>query len=183
MTDYELLEGISQDDVHCYEQLITRYTPYVVAVISKTSGIQLSNEDLEELASDVLIKLWNNRKMLDITKGKEKAYIGVTTRHMTLNALKKKGINQTLPLDENTIDINLHTPDSLVIQAEEQQLIREAVYSLPYPDQDIFVRRYFYFHKIVDIAQSLNLNEHTVATKLRRGKAKLQKLLCEGGIH
>lgn len=182
MTDQELIKGVRQDNLSCYEALIDKYTPYVVAVIRKVAGNRLTEEDIEEVASDVFIKIWEKRKQLEIYKTKEKAYIGRIGRNMTLNLLKKKGLAEVISLEENNIGIELTTPEGTIVEEEVKATIQEAIHTLGEPDRTLFIRRYFYLEKVIDIAKYLGMNEQTVATKLYRGKAKLKKALEERGI-
>ncbi|MDU6854935.1 MAG: RNA polymerase sigma factor [Zhenhengia sp.] len=164
-----------------FEKIIDRYTAYVVAVISKVAKERLNQEDIEELASDVFAKLWERKNELNIQEGKEKAYIGASARNHTLNLLKKRGLLSTIPLEEDVISDNA-TPEKVLLEEEEATTIRKVIESLPEPDDEIFIRRYFYFEKIIDIARALNMKEQTVTTKLHRGKQKLAKLFKERGI-
>lgn len=164
-----------------FEKIIDGYTAYVLAVISKVAKERLNQEDIEELASDVFAKLWERKNELNIQEGKEKAYIGASARNHTLNLLKKRGLLSTIPLEEDVISDNA-TPEKVLLEEEEATTIRKVIESLPEPDDEIFIRRYFYFEKIIDIARALNMKEQTVTTKLHRGKQKLAKLFKERGI-
>lgn len=164
-----------------FEKIIDGYTAYVVTVISKVAKERLSREDIEELASDVFAKLWERKNELNIQEGKEKAYIGASARNHTLNLLKKRGLLSTIPLEEDVISDHA-TPEKVLLEEEEATTIRQVIESLPEPDDEIFIRRYFYFEKIIDIARALNMKEQTVTTKLHRGKQKLAKLFKERGI-
>lgn len=165
-----------------YNQFIVHYTPYVIAVILKIGGSQLTNEDREEIASDVFVKLWYSREEISIAPGKEKAYIGVMTRHMTLNVLKKKGQSRTIPLEENSIVVSSDALEQQLISKEENKVIKEVVNTLDEPDREIFIRRYFYFEKVIEISKVMHIKEQTVATKLYRGRERLRKMLKERGI-
>lgn len=164
-----------------FEKIIDGYTAYVVTVISKVAKERLNREDIEELASDVFAKLWERKNELNIQEGKEKAYIGASAINHTLNLLKKRGLLSTIPLEEDVISDNA-TPEKVLLEEEEATTIRQVIESLPEPDDEIFIRRYFYFEKIIDIARALNMKEQTVTTKLHRGKQKLAKLFKERGI-
>lgn len=164
-----------------FEKIIDRYTAYVVTVISKVAKERLNREDIEELASDVFAKLWERKNELNMQEGKEKAYIGASARNHTLNLLKKRGLLSTIPLEEDVISDNA-TPEKVLLEEEKTTTIRQVIEGLPEPDDEIFIRRYFYFEKIIDIARALNMKEQTVTTKLHRGKQKLAKLFKERGI-
>ena len=58
-------------------------------------------------------------------------------------------------------------------------MVRRALFSLPEPDQEIFLRHYYYAQSVKEIAASLALNESTVKTKLRRGRFRLKELLTK----
>ena len=67
-------------------------------------------------------------------------------------------------------------------RAEEQALVRRAVFSLPDPDREIFLRHYYYAQTVQEIAHQMGLNESTVKTKLRRGRMKLKDILTREGF-
>ena len=180
VNEKELLEGLKQDDLACYEQLIDRYSSYVVAVVSKVADGQLGHGDIEELCADVFIKLWDKRKSLTIGEGKLKAYIAALARNKTINLLKVKGKGISIPLEEDFIDYT--SPESEVLRQEESQLVNEVIATLPEPDREIFIRRYFYMEKVVDISRRLGINVATVGTKLFRSKKKLEATLRERGV-
>ena len=45
------------------------------------------------------------------------------------------------------------------------------------PDRDIFLRFYYYYQSIEDIALEMDINLSTVKSKLRRGRGKLKQTL------
>lgn len=178
MSEEEIVRGINCGDMLCYEKLIELYSSYVVRVIIKVSSGKLQTAEIEELSADIFIKIW--QKKLDIEEGKLKFYIGAIARNHTLNYLKGRGRRETIPLEEDTIDYE--TPEDSLVQEEDKKLVIEALNTLPEPDREIFIRRYFYMEKIIDIAENLKLNVQTVGTKLFRGKKKLEKALKERGV-
>lgn len=180
MEDYHILKGMRADNTSCYEQLIDKYSAYIIRVVIKVAGNRLGKEDVEELCSDVFIKMWEDRHKMNISEGKLKAYIGSMARNKTINRLRSKGNYELLPLGEDGIEYE--TPESSLIQEEDTRLINEVVGTLPEPDREIFIRRYFYMEKVIDIAARLGLNAQTVATKLFRGKKKLETALRERGV-
>lgn len=180
MNDNELVEGLYKSNLECYELLIDKYSPYVMTVVRKVSAGQLSHGDIEELCADVFIKLWDKRETLNVAEGKLKAYIAAMARNKTVNALKAKGKTTGIPLEEDLIDYT--SPESEVIQKEDSKLLNEVIATLPQPDREIFIRRYFYMEKVVEISKHLGINVATVGTKLFRSKKKLEAALKERGV-
>ena len=70
-------------------------------------------------------------------------------------------------------------PAAALERAEEQALVRRAVFSLPDPDREIFLRHYYYAQTVREAAAAMGLNESTVKTRLRRGRIKLKELLTK----
>lgn len=179
MEDEKILRGLRVDDLKCYEALMDTYSRYVAAVVIRVAGDRLTNEDVEELCADVFIKLWRERRSLVIEGAKLKSYIGAMARNRTLNKLRDRFI-EVLPLDEDGIDYE--TPEGCLIASEGKVVLNEVINTLPEPDREIFIRRYFYMEKMNEIAQRLGINAQTVGTKLFRGKKKLEKGLRERGV-
>ena len=60
---------------------------------------------------------------------------------------------------------------------EEARQVRQAVLSMDPPDQDIFLRHYFWRQSVDRIAGELNMNPSTVKSRLKRGREKLRNKL------
>ena len=76
-------------------------------------------------------------------------------------------------------DVAAITVNASVERAEEQAQVRRAVFSLPPPDKEIFLRHYYYAQTVREVAAAMGLNESTVKTRLRRGRDKLKQLLTK----
>lgn len=179
MDEKQILEGIRASQVESYENLIDVYSSYIARVTFKVSSNRLTKEDMEEVCADVFVKLWENRYKLTIKEGSLKAYLGAMTRNHTLNKIRAKVNYELLPLEEDIIEYT--TPESDLMAKESDDLINELVSTLPEPDREIFIRRYFYMEKLSEIAKHIGINPATVGTKLFRGKKKLEQLLKERG--
>ena len=180
MKEEDIIKGIRHGDLLCYERLIDEYGSYLVRVIIKVSSGMLQATEIEELCADVFIKVWQKQDALEIQSGKLKAYLGAMARNHTINFMRSKGRKECIPLEEDIIDYE--TPEDTLVQEEDKKLVLSALNTLPEPDREIFIRRYFYMEKITDIAEELHLNVQTVGSKLFRGKKKLERALKERGV-
>lgn len=180
MNEEWILNGLRQSDIKSYEALIDEYSSYVVRVIRKVGGNLIIKEEIEEISADVFIKCWEKRESMKVESGKLKSYLGVMARNHTLNRLRGKGKFELIPLEEDTVDFT--TPEHEVVQKEDEKILEELLSLLPEPDRKIFIRRYFYMEKVLEIGKVLGINTQTVATKLFRGKKKLEKVLKERGV-
>lgn len=176
MKEETILRKMQAGDPAGLEVLMDRYLPYVSAVVWNILRGGMSPEDAEETASDVFLAAW--KQAADLQPGRVKAWLGAVARHKAKNKLRQAG--QTLPLEDDVLDIpGPGDPAGELERAEERSLVRRAVFSLPEPDQEIFLRYYYYVQSVREIAAAMDLNESTVKTKLRRGRFKLKELLTK----
>ena len=87
-------------------------------------------------------------------------------------------------IEDDLILVSDTTPESTFIEQEQQQLVKKAVSSMKHPDREIFLRHYYYYQSVLEIAEEMNMNISTVKTKLARGREKLKITLNtfnEGG--
>ena len=176
MSEETILRKMRDRDPAGLEALMDRYLPYVSAVVWNILRGSMSPEDGEETASDVFLAAWEQAG--ELQPGRVKAWLGAVARHKAKNKLRQAG--RTLPLEDDVLDIpGPGDPAGELEQAEERALVRRAVFSLPEPDQEIFLRHYYYAQSVKEIAAAIELNESTVKTKLRRGRFKLKELLTK----
>lgn len=176
MREETILRKMRSGDPAGLEALMDRYLPYVSAVVWNILRGSMSPEDGEETASDVFLAAW--KQAGELQPGRVKAWLGAVARHKAKNKLRQAG--RTLPLEDDVLDIpGPGDPAGELERAEERAMVRRAVFSLPEPDQEIFLRHYYYAQSVKEIAAVLSLNESTVKTKLRRGRFKLKELLTK----
>lgn len=172
--DKKLLAALRVQDPHGLESAINRYSPYVAGVIRKVLGGFGTQEDLEELASDVFVALWQSAGTLR-EDSDLKLWLGVVARNRALKHLR--GLRLELPLEEEFLPGEEGPPTRFWERQEETQMVREAVSRLEPTDRDIFLRHYFWRQGVRQIAQELNMNESSVKSRLKRGREKLRAIL------
>ena len=156
---------------------IYRYAAYVNTIIYNIIGLSMSTSDIEEVSSDVFFTLWVNAK--NISLGKVKAYLGGVTRNKAKEYTRKIGAE--VPLEDDVILISEENLEQNFEDREQAQFIREAVLAMQYPDQEIFLRYYYYYQPVAEIASEMNINVSTVKMKLHRGRKALKEKLSKGG--
>lgn len=176
MKEETILRKMQSGDPAGLEALMDRYLPYVSTVVWNILRGSMSPEDGEETASDVFLAAWEQAG--ELQPGRVKAWLGAVARHKAKNKLRQAG--RTLPLEGDVLDIpGPGDPAGELEREEERALVRRAVFSLPEPEQEIFLRHYYYAQSVKEIAAVLSINESTVKTKLRRGRFKLKELLTK----
>lgn len=179
MKEEQILRKIRSGNPEGLEQLMDRYIPYVSTVVWNILGSVMSPEDAEEVVSDVFLAAWEQSG--DLRVGFVKAWLGAVARNKARNRLRQMG--KTLPLEEDILEIpDECTPEGVMESREEAQLVRKAVNMLGEPDREVFLRHYYFAQSVRKISMEMNLNESTVKTKLRRGRARLKSVLMRWGV-
>lgn len=178
MRDELILRKIKRGDPSGLEDLMDRYIPYVSAVVWNILRNSMSREDMEEVVSDVFLAAWEQARK--IRPQALKAWLGAVARNKAKNKLRQYGFE--LPLEEDILGLpGADSPEKELTRKEEARLVREAVDSLGEPDREVFLRHYFLAQTVQEISQTMNMNESTVKTKLRRGRGRLKTILTRWG--
>lgn len=90
-----LILQIQQDNEHAFKRL---YQAYYIRVVTFITGIIKKHDIAEDLAQDVFVNLWINRKTLDATRSLQN-YIFVSSRNAAINYLKKEMVFSSEPLE------------------------------------------------------------------------------------
>lgn len=173
--DRKLLAALQAQNPQGLEDAIHRYSPYVAGVIRRVLGQLGTREDLEELSSDVFVALWKSAGTLR-EDSNLKLWLGVVARNRALKHLRS--LRLELPLDDGLLPADLQQePSRFWERQEEARQVRQAVLSMEPPDQDIFLRHYFWRQSVDRIAGELGMNPSTVKSRLKRGREKLRNKL------
>ena len=144
-----------------------------------------NKEECEECINDTYLKAWNT-----IPPQKPKflfAYLAKTCRFICFgkfdynNAKKRKG--ETISLTDELLEC---IPNSLNESSIESNILKEVLENfldgLSKEKRLIFMRRYWFFESIEEIANRFNISEGKVKTSLYRTRTKLKLYLEKEGI-
>ncbi len=168
--DREILEKLRRRDQQGLEEAIHKYGGYVAAVVRRTLGAFGGSEDGEELVSDAFVALWERADSLR-DDSSLKNWLAVVARNGALKRLGRTRLEE--PLEENFV-FSWQDPAD---EAEQRMMVRKAVDSLGRKDREIFLRHYFWYQTVEQIAREMGMNPSTVKTRLRRGREKLREKL------
>lgn len=174
MTDATALRALKRGSEEALEWFIDRYTGYVAAVVNNIIGGSHSREDVEEVCSDAFVALWQSSE--DIRGSSVKAWLARVARNKAIDLMRRDG-DKPLPLDEDSLAVPVSGPEDEISKACDQWAVREAVLSMKQPLREIFLRHYYYFQRIEDISEAMDIPANTVKTHLRRGREKLRTAL------
>lgn len=180
MNDSEILKLLAARDERGLSLLMDRYANYVSAILCNMAGGILTEEDIEELAADVFLSIWNSRKRLDPERPL-KPYLAKATRNAAISRLRKLK-HAAVPFDDDLIVISKEgNPDELAIKKDQTDIINQSVRSFGEPDREIFIRFYFMGERIEAIGNRLGIQPATIKTRLHRCRKRLKAVFEERG--
>lgn len=178
MEEQQLLTGLQNRDEQALADCIRQYGAYAAAVV-RAAGPDLPPQDVEELAADAFVRLWQAAGRLDLAKGTLKNYLSAICRNAARSRLRT--LRPAEPLEEDLLSGSAQAAQGLERQ-ELERLTREALDALDAQTREIFLRFYYRRQKTAQIAREMGLTPSCVKTRLSRGRDKLRGILQERGV-
>jgi len=175
----DLIHLVNQISLYNSQQAYKELFKYLYpALFGFSFSLLKVREQAEEVADDVMITLWRNRKSLT-TINNIKCYALVLARNQSLNSLNKSKRHQLLSIDDLEIDvvINEFDPEQSLINGELKEKLQQAVNSLPRQCKMVFklIKEDGCSYK--EAAAMLNISIKTVDAHLVTAVKKLTLLL------
>lgn len=165
---------IRKRDEEAFNTLIAAYSKLLWAVASRSGATH--SMDLEEVVSDVFLRLWEHPEKFDPQKGSLKTYLCVMTESLTKNKLqqvRRRSYESLENIEESTAN--------LVSNELEEKAAWQEVYHLimtfDEPTRQILLWRIFYELTPQEIAKRSGLPAKEVDNRLYRGRKKLRSLV------
>ncbi|WP_310601512.1 RNA polymerase sigma factor [Anaerosporobacter sp.] len=162
----------------------SKYNNYCHAI---AYSILHNHEDSEECVNDTYMRAWD--AIPPQRPNCLSAFLGKITRNLSLNRYekynaKKRGSGQ-IPLALDELQDCIPATDSVEQTIEESALIdifNLFLSSLPTDTRKVFMRRYWYFSSIKEIAKEYRFSESKVKMMLLRARNELKEILEKEGV-
>lgn len=179
MNDPNIIKLYNDRDENAISETKNKYGNYCYAI---AYNILENHEDANEVLNDTYLAVWN--AIPPENPRSFSSFIGRIARNIALNYHRARS---TLKRNRAVADISLSEldeciPASRTVEAEidEKDLVRilnEFLTTLSVKDRRVFVRRYWYFDKVSDIAKRYGYSESKVKMILFRTREKLAEKL------
>lgn len=159
--------------------MIETYSKLLWVVAGGIIGSIGTPQDIEECISDVFVHVWKNPKLYNPKKGSYKTFLCVIARSKALDTYRRLSKNKITELTEA---VNASDDDLLdyIVEKEMHAELYTAIGTLPEPNKEILIRRFFLGEKPRHIAEKTHVPLKEVENRLYQSKLKLRKIL-EGG--
>lgn len=177
----DLLALLRLDPEKGIEAIIRAYGALAQKTVRQTGGDALSEEDREEIVSDVFYRVYVSRDRLDESKGTLASYVITLSRRCAIDRLRTKTRRggEALPLEDAVLP-SPEDAETAVLKKEARQRLVSAVIALGEPDATIVFRRFYFAQSYAEIGLKLGLTENAVTKRCRRALEKLRRSLREG---
>lgn len=142
--------------------------------------------DTEESVSDAYLQLWN--KIPPERPNNFMAFVCKIVRNLSLkkleyNSAKKRSSHAVVSMSE----LEETLPDHRYAQEIEDEslgkLINEFLHGEKEAARNVFIRRYYFYDDIADIAEQYGFSPSKVKSMLFHSRNKLRKFLTEKGVY
>ena len=182
MDDLQIIELYFARDEQAIKETDRKYGKTCFRV---AKNLLFNNEDSEECVNDTYLTVWN--KIPPTRPNNFTAFICKIIRNLSLKRLEisnamKRSADAIISLSE----IETTLPDYSIAQGVEDEelakLISAFLWSEKELDRNVFLRKYWFFDTISDIAERYSMRESTVKSMLFRTRNRLREFLRKEGI-
>ena len=182
MDDLQIIELYFSRDEHAIKETDRKYGKLCFRV---AKNLLFNNEDSEECVNDTYLTVWN--KIPPTRPNNFIAFICKITRNLSLKRLE---VSNAMKRSAGTIismsELEKALPDQCIAPDVEDEelgkLISAFLWSEKALDRNVFLRKYWFFDSISDIAERYSMNENSVKSMLFRSRNRLREFLRKEGI-
>ena len=184
MEDDKIIELYLQRSEDALKETENKYGRYLMSI---AKNILADAEDCRECVNDTYLNAWNM-----IPKARPaslQVWLGKITRNLALDKLRaasarKRGSGNALQVLDELSEIASEDSfeESIVDKVVLSDVFRSFVSALETEEKTIFIKRYWYFMSIREIADEMRLGQSKVKMTLMRLRAKLKERLEKEGF-
>ena len=178
MKETKLISSYIVNDKLNIEQVMEDFTPYIYTIIINRK-IDIKDEDIEEIISDVFVALWKNQNLLDTSKRLDSYIAGITRNIVSKKFRNLKNITYIDDYKDEIFEVN--EMENIFEESDKIKTIMSELNNMKNEDKDIFIYFYYHYKSMKEIAVMLNISEKKVKSRLFRMRKKLKKNLEKRG--
>ena len=176
-----MVRAFRKGDERAFEELVRRYQRQVANVIYLTLG---SRAEVDDLTQEVFLRVYRSLSRVEVTTSLF-SWIYRIAVNIAIDELRRRKIKRTLSLDffsESSLEREKNIedptePSERVLSDERKQKVMEAIKKLTPAHRAALVLREYEGLSYKEIAQTLNITEQAVKSRIFRSREELKKLL------
>lgn len=161
------------------DKIIDDFYGYVYIIVKNGVSIFITDEDIEEIVSDVFVAIWKNSNKLSNTIAL-KPYLAGIAKNVVKNKYRKSKLNFSIS-DYEEILVDKCNIEKITEENEKEKVIQETLKNIKPEEYKIFILFYYEAKSIKEIAKILNFSASKVKTILHRVRKNIKRNLEDGG--
>ncbi|MDD7793176.1 sigma-70 family RNA polymerase sigma factor [Clostridium sp. 'White wine YQ'] len=177
INETNFIKQIKLRNTKALDFMVDTYSNLVFKVAHSVLNSSFYANYVEECVNDIFFSIWNNIESFDEEKGDFKYWITAISKYKAIDYKRKLyRLNTSEALDEYVMPDEVNV-ENLLISKENRTEIIESLNILNPQDKEIFIRRYFLYEDVCDIAKSFGVDRNIIDKKLSRGRKQLKAKL------
>lgn len=175
----EILKDYLRNGKVDIDKIIDDFYGYVYIIVQNRVSIAITDEDIEEIISDVFVAIWkNSSNLLETTE--IKSYLAGTAKNIIRNKYRQTSLNLSISdYEENLVDIC--NVEKIAEENEQNKVILDTLKSVKPEEYEIFILFYYESKSIKEIAEKMKFSTSNVKIILHRVRKLMRKKLRDGG--
>ncbi len=161
------------------DRILDDFYNYVYVIVKNGVSVSITEEDIEEIISDVFVAIWKNSSNL-LKTTEIKPYLAGTAKNIIRNKYRNMKLNFSISDYEENL-VNACNVEKMIEENERNKIILDTLKSVKPREYEIFILFYYESKSIKEIAKSLNLSTSNVKTILHRIRKIIKRNLEDGG--
>ena len=170
--DTKILEALRDGDHKAFKAIFVAYYNKTKAFIN---GYIKSEQDAEELAEDLFVNLWVNRRSIDISKSFN-SYLHTIARNTAINFLKHKQVQEKYTCEMPAWESHYSSEEDYIAK-ELGLLVEDIVDKMPEQRKQIYILSRNEGLSNGEIAERLNTTKRNVESQLSLALKEIRKAI------
>lgn len=173
-SEEELIALLRAEDQNAFSYLYDNYAAALNGIIMRMVE---DNQLAEDILQEAFVKIWNNFKQYDNSKGRLFTWMINITRNLTIDTLRSKGYKKQKKISEDENSVTTYQDKNYTSDRFDTIGLRKQVQYLK-PDQKVIIDlAYFNGYTQEEISKEMEIPLGTVKTRMRSAIIELRKLL------
>jgi RNA polymerase sigma-70 factor (ECF subfamily) len=182
--DIRLMLRFQSGEESCFEELVERHKQRVFNIAYRYLG---NVHDAEDVAQQIFINIYNAKRSYS-PRAQFTTWLYTVCKNACLKTFRKKRLNTAsidadVNLEENTVslqipDPNASTPLENMMNDERDQMVQEAIYSLPDNQKMVVILYRYEGLSYEEIAEITKFSVKAVKSLLHRARVNLKESLA-----
>lgn len=135
-------------------------------------------EDADECVSDVFLAAWNDIGRYDPERASFRTWILILAKYKALDLRRKlqPGLGRTMSEEALPVQSSSNTEQEILRREAAEELLHH-IGQLQEPDRSLFLRRYYLYESLDELAEAFDITKKAVENRLYRCRTILKQAL------